>query len=66
MEQGKAINPSLKVVARAHSDDETAHLRRLGADSIIMGEREIAHGMIEAAFPGTDKIPAPPPGAAVP
>ena len=51
VEQAKALNPSLKVVARAHSDAEVAHLRQMGADSIIMGEREIALGMIAVAFP---------------
>ena len=55
VEQGKAINPSLKVVARAHSDAEIEHLRQMGADSIIMGEREIALGMIEVAFPKDQK-----------
>lgn len=49
--QAKAINSSLRIIARAHSDAEIEHLRQLGADSIIMGEREIALGMIEVAFP---------------
>jgi CPA2 family monovalent cation:H+ antiporter-2 len=49
--QAKAANPSLEVVARAHSDAEGAHLRHFGADTVIMGEREIALGMLAAAFP---------------
>jgi monovalent cation:H+ antiporter-2, CPA2 family len=46
-EQARAANPALDIVARAHSDAEVEHLQRHGADLIIMGEREIAHGMIE-------------------
>jgi len=58
VEQAKAINPPLKVVARAHSDAEVSHLRQMGADSIVMGEREIALGMMAAAFPENDGAPA--------
>jgi CPA2 family monovalent cation:H+ antiporter-2 len=58
VEQAKALNPSLKVIARAHSDVEVEHLRHLGADSIVMGEREIALGMIEVAFPTGEQAQA--------
>jgi CPA2 family monovalent cation:H+ antiporter-2 len=37
----------LRLFSRAHSDAEVEHLRGLGADMVIMGEREIARGMIE-------------------
>jgi len=37
-------------IARAHSDAEVEHLQRFGASLTIMGEREIAHGMIEHAL----------------
>ncbi len=53
--QAKALHPSLQVVARAHSDDEVEHLDKLGADIVIMGEREIALGMIDAMFPKADQ-----------
>ena len=67
VEQAKAIKPSLKVVARAHSDAEVAHLRQMGADSIVMGEREIALGMIEVAFPkGAEGQVSGSPGTAIP
>ena len=46
--QGRAANPSLAIIARAHSDAEVEHLTGLGADTVIMGEREIARGMAEA------------------
>ena len=44
----KEINPGIRVVARAHADAEVAHLGRLGADVVIMGERQIALEMIAA------------------
>jgi voltage-gated potassium channel Kch len=39
-------------IARAHSDDEVEHLRGLGADTIIMAEREIARGIVEEVITG--------------
>ncbi len=47
VEQARKANPALNILARAHSDAEVEHLRTLGADTVIMGEREIARGMIE-------------------
>lgn len=47
VEQARQINPDLLIVARAHSDEEVEHLLRHGADRVIMGEREIALGMLK-------------------
>jgi CPA2 family monovalent cation:H+ antiporter-2 len=47
VQQGRTANPGLRIIARAHSDAEVEHLERLGANVVIMGEREIARGMIE-------------------
>jgi CPA2 family monovalent cation:H+ antiporter-2 len=47
VQQARAANPNSQIIARAHSDAEVEHLNSLGADTVIMGEREIAHGMIE-------------------
>ncbi|MDZ4865991.1 MAG: YbaL family putative K(+) efflux transporter [Alphaproteobacteria bacterium] len=52
VQKAKAVNPGLTIVARAHSDDEAEHLRRLGASKIIMGERELALAMVDAASLG--------------
>ena len=49
VQQAKAANPTLRIVARAHSLDEVEHLRRLGATKIILGERELALAMVDAA-----------------
>jgi CPA2 family monovalent cation:H+ antiporter-2 len=51
VEQARAVNPAIAIVARAHSDAEIRHLETLGADKVIMGERQIALEMI-AAFEG--------------
>ncbi|WP_438816469.1 NAD-binding protein [Taklimakanibacter deserti] len=48
VELARASNPALRIIARAHSDEEVDYLTKLGADVVIMGEREIAHGMIAA------------------
>jgi CPA2 family monovalent cation:H+ antiporter-2 len=47
VEQARQANPAIRIIARAHSDAEVEHLAALGADTVIMGEREIARGMIE-------------------
>jgi K+:H+ antiporter len=50
VEQGRAANPDIEIIARAHSDEEVIHLQRYGADLVIMGENEIAHRMVERAL----------------
>jgi CPA2 family monovalent cation:H+ antiporter-2 len=44
--KARGANPGLAIVARAHSDAEIQHLRDRGADTVIMGERQIALEMI--------------------
>jgi CPA2 family monovalent cation:H+ antiporter-2 len=46
VEQSRKHNPSLLIIARAHSDEEVTYLRDLGANEVIMGEREIGLGML--------------------
>ncbi|WP_256751327.1 cation:proton antiporter [Mesorhizobium sp. Mes31] len=48
--RARAANPGINVIARAHSDAEVEHLKGLGADTVIMGEREIARGIVEEVF----------------
>jgi CPA2 family monovalent cation:H+ antiporter-2 len=47
VEQARAINPSLPIIARAHSEAEILHLRKHGASIVVMGEHEIAKAMLE-------------------
>jgi len=45
IELARADNAGIEIIARAHSDAEEKHLRKSGADRIVMGEREIARCM---------------------
>ncbi|BFL62103.1 YbaL family putative K(+) efflux transporter [Roseomonas mucosa] len=58
VEQARALNPRLEIVARAHSDATVEHLSRLGANLAVMGEREIARRMLEAALPEDSELAA--------
>ena len=50
MQQARVTNPGIKIIARAHSDAEVEHLTHLGANIAIMGEREIARGILSGCF----------------
>jgi CPA2 family monovalent cation:H+ antiporter-2 len=67
IEQCRKENPRLAIIARAHSDEEEGHLLHLGANKVIMGEREIGLGLLElvnrdskavAEIAGTDAVAA--------
>jgi CPA2 family monovalent cation:H+ antiporter-2 len=47
----RKLNPALRIVARAHLDEEVEHLSASGADRVIMGEREIARQMLADVAP---------------
>jgi K+:H+ antiporter len=47
VEQARAANPELEILARAHSDAEIEHLTTLGTTMTVMGEQEIADRMLE-------------------
>lgn len=55
----RQLNPDLLIIARAHSDAQVEHLRGLGADAVIMGEREIARGICGHLFPSAAALPRP-------
>jgi CPA2 family monovalent cation:H+ antiporter-2 len=44
--KARALNPTLPIIARAHSEEEIAHLKHHGANVVIMGEQEIAKAML--------------------
>ncbi|WP_024275612.1 YbaL family putative K(+) efflux transporter [Hyphomicrobium sp. 802] len=46
--QGRAANPGLQIIARAHSDAEEAYLKQYGASDVVQGSRETAGAMIVA------------------
>ena len=47
VQQARAVNPGLMIIARAHSEAEILHLKKHGASLVIMGEHEIAMAMVE-------------------
>ncbi|MFA7266335.1 MAG: hypothetical protein WC054_08485, partial [Candidatus Nanopelagicales bacterium] len=42
-----AANPDLHIYARAHSDREVVYLHECGATESVLGEHEIARGMLK-------------------
>jgi len=46
VEQARALNPGIRILSRAHTEEGVAYLKGLGADVILMGEEEVARGMI--------------------
>jgi len=47
VQQARNANRALLIIARAHTDPGVEHLTGMGADVVIMGEREVARGIIE-------------------
>lgn len=52
VQQARAANPTIEIIARAHFDAEVTHLSQLGATTVVMGEREIARTMLEHTLNG--------------
>ena len=46
VEQARAANPDLLIIARGHSDAEVAHLADCGASAVVQGAEEIAQAMV--------------------
>jgi CPA2 family monovalent cation:H+ antiporter-2 len=47
VQQARTINPELLIIARSHSEAEIEHLKKHGADLVVMAEHEIAKAMFE-------------------
>jgi len=45
--RARDMNPSIRIIARAHSDEEVANLKRYGADIVVTAEEEMANRMSE-------------------
>lgn len=43
----RSKRPELEIIARAHYDDEVEYIAEHGASQVVMGEREIAHCMLD-------------------
>ena len=62
IERLKALNPTISVLARAHSDAQVRHLLEHGADAAVLAERELAYSLAEMvmatpAYRGTRHLP---------
>ena len=59
----RAINPSLTLLARAHSEAEVKHLLEHGADGAVLAERELAYSLAEMVLstPPYRHLRTPPP-----
>ena len=60
VERAREANPTVPIVARAHSEAEHQHLTRLGATHTVLGERELALEMLRKAGLATARSDAPP------
>lgn len=59
----REANPSISIIARAHSDAGVRYLIERGADGAVMAERELAHSLAEMvmatpAFRGARTLPS--------
>ena len=45
--RARAMNPSLRIIARAHSEEDVANLKRRGANAVVMAEHEAARCMAD-------------------
>jgi CPA2 family monovalent cation:H+ antiporter-2 len=50
VEIARALKPDIEILARAHSDEEVALLKKDGIGSVFMGEHELARAMIKHVF----------------
>lgn len=51
--------PTIEIIARAHYDDEVTYIMDRGADKVVMGEREIAHNMLDSINLGMQSTASP-------
>jgi CPA2 family monovalent cation:H+ antiporter-2 len=47
VQQARALNANLPIIARAHFEEEIGHLKEHGANIVVMGEHEIAKSMLD-------------------
>jgi len=50
VELSRELRPGIDLVVRTHSDGELQKLESMGVGRVLMGERELAHGMLEYAL----------------
>jgi CPA2 family monovalent cation:H+ antiporter-2 len=50
IELARQANPRIRIAIRTHSVDELAHFERMAVDAAIMGETELAFGLLDYAL----------------
>ena len=50
VEHAREVNPAIDIVVRTHSDEERAHLERMGVGRAVVAERELALAVVRYAF----------------
>jgi CPA2 family monovalent cation:H+ antiporter-2 len=50
VELARKVNPRIDIVVRTHSEHEYEHFEKQGVGRVMMGERELAHGMVRYAL----------------
>ncbi len=58
VEQARAANPRLEIIARAHLDAAVTHLQEHGASAVVMGEHAVARAMLALATYGGERDPS--------
>jgi len=56
--RARELNADIHVIARAHSDAEVEHLRRLGVSEVVMAEQETADRMFSLSNDGHRQVAA--------
>jgi CPA2 family monovalent cation:H+ antiporter-2 len=56
IEHARTVNPSIRIIARAHSPEAVAYLRSMGADAVIVGEDELALGIIREVLKSSGEV----------
>ncbi|WP_266171254.1 YbaL family putative K(+) efflux transporter [Dyella subtropica] len=54
----RLLNPNLRIIARADSEECREHLQQQGADLVVLGERELARAMVDGLRPISGDSPA--------
>jgi CPA2 family monovalent cation:H+ antiporter-2 len=60
VEKARKLNPTLAILTRAESSTEAQHLAQHGADTVIIGHRELAQAMITQTLGKPPPLPADP------
>jgi len=59
--QARQISAALPIIARGHYEEEVEHLNKQGASMVIMGEHELARGMLARTVGAAAGAPPPEP-----